>query len=288
MNNIVVIPNAVKDNDLAVTNTVVKKINCLGIKAYIEEKYSHLVCDAAGYTEFPKDAELIIVIGGDGSVIDASEYAIAYDLPILGVNLGRVGYLAELERNSLGELERLVRGDYIIEEKMLLTVQDANGIPLCNRYAVNDIVVSHDAYLGIADVRVEDHCGNVIDYRADGVILATPQGSTAYSLSSGGPVVAHDVDGILLTAVSPHSFFNRSVMFNSSESIRVTNLGTDSMHISIDGRCRGKLDTNEYCIITKSDKKIKMLAFEKNAMFSKLFKKMRILEDTENEKRQTN
>ena len=118
--------------------------------------------------------------------------------------------------------------------------------------------------------------------------MATPQGSTAYSLSSGGPIVAHDVDGILLTAVSPHSFFNRSVMFNSSEVIKITNLGMDPIHISIDGRCRGNLDTNEYCTVFKSEKKIKMLAFEKNAMFSKLFKKMRILEDKRDEKRQTN
>ena len=104
--------------------------------------------------------------------------------------------------------------------------------------------------------------------------------STAYSLSAGGPVLAHDVDGILLTPVCPHSFFDRSVLFNSGERIRVTNLGDDVLNVSVDGRALMRLGYGEDCTVFKSDRALRMLSFSKNSMFKRLFKKMSLSEDT--------
>ena len=151
----------------------------------------------------------------------------------------------------------------------------------CGRYAVNDVAISRDGFLHIADLKIEDSIGNAVKLRADGVILSTPQGSTAYSFSSGGPIVAHDVESILLTPISSHSFFNRSVLFNSSDVIRVTNIGELSLNVSVDGRFVGALSSGESCEIKKAQSVFKILTFTKNSMFSSLFKKMRILGDIE-------
>ncbi|MBQ8372090.1 MAG: NAD(+)/NADH kinase [Clostridia bacterium] len=275
MKKAVIIPNANKDAGLAVSSAVVSRLLAGGITPYVK---AGIVLDGAvEYEVFPDDCDLIIVIGGDGSVIDASELSIENDVPILGVNLGKVGYLSEVEPSELDSLDKLLSGEYEISEKMLLEVVGAEDNR--HKYAVNDIVFSHSNYLGIAEFGLSDSIGNQINYRADGVIFSTPQGSTAYSLSAGGPVVAHDVDGILVTPVCPHSFFNRSVMFNSGEVITVCNYSDDTLNISIDGRLGITIEKDGVCSVKRSEKSLKMLTFSKNSMFSNLFRKMKIMED---------
>lgn len=277
MKNLVVIPNLNKDVTLSVTDAVVNRLLGLGFNVYIN---SSVGCKAEGvtlYDELPENMDLMVVIGGDGSVIDASAIAIERDVPILGVNLGRLGYLTEVEKDEISTLDGLLSGEYSIIEKMLLEVDHSDG-SRCERYAVNDITV-RESSLCIADIKIEDSIENVVKLRADGVILSTPQGSTAYSFSAGGPILAHDVEGILLTPISAHSFFNRSVLFNSSEVIRVTNVGNLPLNISMDGRTVGALAPKEHCNIRRAPRNVKILTFKKNSMFSSLFKKMRILGD---------
>ena len=279
MKNIVIIPNLNKDVGLKVTHDVIERLGYIGANVYVSDDIC--VSDDAKvvkYRCFPKEAELIIVVGGDGSVIDASKYAVENNIPILGINLGKVGYLAELDTDKLDQLNQLESDDYTVTEKMLLEASKV-GEECFTRLAVNDVVVSHESYLGIADMKIEDSMGNCVKYRADGIILATPQGSTAYSLSGGGPIVAHDVESIVMTPVCPHSFFNRSVLFNSDDEISITNIGSADLNISIDGRCVGNLSASETCRIKKAGAVIKMITFSKNSMFSNLFKKMRLLED---------
>lgn len=279
MKNIVVIANPSKDVALELTDRVIKTLYESGMQVYISGDCNYDSEYITKYTDFPENADLIVVVGGDGSVIDASKYAIEHEIPMLGVNLGKVGYLAEVEQDDLSVLFRLNEGRYKISDKMLLEAEFGTSEKSVLTCAVNDIVVSHDTHLGISDFKVEDSVGNTVRYRADGVIFSTPQGSTAYSLSAGGPILAHDVESILMTPVSPHSFFNRSVLFNSSECIKVTNTSDTPMAISIDGRLRGVLHTGEICAVRKSSKAVKMLTFSENSMFSSLFKKMRIIGD---------
>lgn len=273
--NALIVPNTNKDADFAVSAAVVARLSDVGINAYTPQGVGiggATECDA-----FSAELELIIVIGGDGSVIDASEIAIERGLPLLGVNLGKVGYLSEVEPSELAVLDRLARGEYEINDRMLLEVDGTKNIR--HRYAVNDIVLSHSDYLGIAELELSDSVGNRIGYRADGIIFATPQGSTAYSLSAGGPLIAHDVEGILVTPVCPHSFFNRSVMFNSTEVLTVRNCSRDSLNISIDGRLGGSISTGEVCSVKRSDMHLRMITFSRNSMFSNLFRKMKIMEE---------
>ena len=279
MKNLVIIPNANKDKGFAVTDAVADKLISLGFFVYVNEHSGYTRDGVIAYKIFPDNIDLVLVIGGDGSVIDASGLAVEHDVPILGVNLGRMGYLTEVEVDGLSVLDKLVSNSYSITEKMLLEVYLENSETACERYAVNDVAISRDSLLHIADIKIEDSIGNIVKLRADGVILSTPQGSTAYSFSAGGPIVAHDVESILLTPVSPHSFFNRSVLFNSSEVIMVINDGELPLSISVDGRSVGSITSGASCKIKKSKKTVKMLTFTRNSMFSSLFKKMRILGD---------
>lgn len=282
MKNIVIIPNPTKDFGLSVTKKLIEKLVSYGLEVHIEKQYSNANLRRVNFYElFPHDAELIIVVGGDGSVIDASVTAISQNIPILGVNLGKVGYLSEVEPDNLDVLSGLLGEEYRIEEKLLLTVSCLkNGETFSSqRLAVNDVIISHDTFLGIADFRLENENGECVKYRADGMILSTPAGSTAYSLSAGGPIISHDIDSITATPICPHSFFNRSIVFKSTEKIKLKNESDTDLNVSVDGRYFLNLSKGDECIVKMSEKKLKMLTFNENNMFSTLFKKMRILED---------
>ena len=282
MKNIVIIPNMSKSKADEVVYLIVDKLVEMGLKLYSARKYEQYFSkNVEMYDEFPSCADLIIVVGGDGSVLDASVIAIEQDIPLIGVNLGKVGYLSEVEPDNLDIFKCLLTGEYAIEERMLLSLSVVTDTEerLVMRHAVNDVVVSHDSYLGIAGFKIENSKGESVKYRADGIIFATPSGSTAYSLSAGGPVVASNVETILVTPVCPHSFFNRSILFNASDSITLTNTGDGELNISIDGRNITKLSSGDKCRVSASEKKFKMLTFSEDNMFSTLFKKMRIMED---------
>ena len=282
MKNIVIIPNMSKSKADEVVYLIVDKLVEMGLKLYSARKYEQYFSkNVEMYDEFPSCVDLIIVVGGDGSVLDASVIAIEQDIPLIGVNLGKVGYLSEVEPDNLDLFKCLLTGEYAIEERMLLSLSVVTDTEerLVMRHAVNDVVVSHDSYLGIAGFKIENSKGESVKYRADGIIFATPSGSTAYSLSAGGPVVASNVETILVTPVCPHSFFNRSILFNASDSITLTNTGDGELNVSIDGRNITKLSSGDKCRVSASEKKFKMLTFSEDNMFSTLFKKMRIMED---------
>ena len=284
MKKIILVPNCIKDSELNLTKQVVKKLVSLGITPYVENNYSSLCAlGAVLYDDIPDDGELIIVIGGDGSVIDASLIAVENDLPLLGINLGKVGYLATVDPQDIDKLDNLISGDYLINEKMLLYSKkfssDGSEI-LCNRLAVNDVVICRGNNFGISDFRVENSFGDQVCYRADGVVISTPTGSTAYSLSAGGPVISHTLDSIVVTPICPHSFFNRAIVYGADEEIKVTNLGELALNVSIDGRLFCSLEKEECCVVYKENKKIKTMTFGESNLFTCLSKKIKLLHDT--------
>ena len=169
MKQIAIIPNLNKDAELKVSKNLADKLLSLGATVYIEEKYADFVSDdVKKFDVMPRCAELIIVVGGDGSVLDASVVAIERDIPVLGVNLGKVGYLSEVEPDNLDILSGIINGKYTIEEKMLLSVSHISGdkVVKSSRFAVNDVIVSHDTFLGIADFTLENGSGDFVKYRA--------------------------------------------------------------------------------------------------------------------------
>ena len=281
MKKIALVPNPTKDLGLLVTAKVADKLSGCGADVYMERTHADSGIIATYYDAFPNDIDLMIVIGGDGSVLDASVTAIELDIPVLGINLGKVGYLSEVETDNLDVLCRLFDGNYKISEKMLLEVSHVSGevVTKSKRFAVNDVIVSHNSFLGIAEFKLETSGADSVKYRADGIIFSTPQGSTAYSLSAGGPVVSHSVDCIVANPICPHSFFNRSIIFKSDEKMMLKNDGDAELNVSVDGRYFANVSSGEACIVGTASKKFKMITFNDDNMFSTLFRKMKILED---------
>ncbi len=282
MKSIVIIPNKLKDTDFLTSSKVAQFLASRGARVFVEAKYE---TDLLGYAtvcqSIPGEADLIVVIGGDGSIIDASIPALEHDLPVIGINLGNIGYLAEVEPSNIHQLDRLFTGDYKIEEKMLLSVDviRTDDRITSDRLALNDVIISHESYLGLAELSLTDSNGATVKYRADGLILSTPVGSTAYSLSAGGPILSHDIDSILATPICPHSFFNRSVIFNPSEQLVLCNNGKDTLNITVDGRLFAELGENERCVVKAANKRFRMLTFSSGNMFSTLFGKMKRYEN---------
>ncbi|MEG1773363.1 MAG: NAD(+)/NADH kinase, partial [Oscillospiraceae bacterium] len=164
--------------------------------------------------------DALIAIGGDGAIFHSAIDALRYSKPILGINSGRLGFLSQLEAGDLSPLERLKSGDYSIMNRMVLRVR-THGMADEVRYAINDVVMSRSHLGRIIDLEVR--CGDQLVgiYRADGLIFATPTGSTAYSLSAGGPIVDPSVESILMTPTCPHSLYNRSIVFSSDKRLSV-------------------------------------------------------------------
>ena len=283
MRRVTLVPNPTKDLELKITKRVIDKLKSLGFTPCLERRYDFLSELGIDFYDSPyTDSEFIIVIGGDGTVIDASSLALELDIPLLGVNLGKVGYLVEVDPNELDALDRLLSGDFIIEEKMLLSVEKHsldNSKTTSSRLAVNDVVVSHGNYLGITDFTVENQKEDHVRFRADGVIVSTPQGSTAYSLSAGGPIISHTLDCITVTPVCPHSFFNRAIVYGAEEKIKISNCAETVVNVSIDGRLFATLEKDEYCVVEKSEKRMKMITLGESNVFSTLSKKIKSMQD---------
>ena len=281
MKRIFIVTNPNKDVDYAVTKKTADFLQSHGAEIFMFSSEERSNIHGCIYTaDYPDGIDLVIVIGGDGSFIDAAVYSERSDAAIIGVNLGKVGYLNEIEPDEIESLAKIFSNEYKIVTKMLLEVlvEDKNGSSSLERLAVNDVVISNQEHLEISDFVVYSKDGGV-RYRADGAVISTPQGSTAYSLSAGGPVVSHDAGAIILTPIAPHSFFNRSIVFGENELIKVKNTSSKSLNISVDGRLVHELMPSAKITVRSSNKKLKVMTFKDNNMFSNLFSKMQILED---------
>lgn len=187
-------------------------------------------------TDLLRRCDVAIAIGGDGTIIHTAKCAAAFNKPVLGINSGRLGFTAGLELSELSELSRLIQGDYDIEERMLLdiTVDGENGT---ERYsALNEAVISRGALSRMIEVSVKNGEKPVSTYQADGVIVATPTGSTAYSLSAGGPIVDTALRCLLLTPVCPHSLHSRPYIFEQDAVLTLTPERSEAaVYVTVDG-----------------------------------------------------
>ncbi len=284
MRNFVIMPNAYKDPDYTVTRRVIKELLRIGGRIFLSDELRSKVYlrDIHYYSgEIPEEAEMILVIGGDGSVLDAAVYAIGADLPLLGINLGRLGYLAEMDVDEISELSRLISGDYEVREHITFAislVRDGEEMHLV-RQAVNDVVISQGESDGLSDILIDDGAGNHLSYLADGVIVATPLGSTAYSLAAGGPVIDASLHAICVTPICAHSLFSRSVLFPATYTITLKNCSAreGTMRLSVDGADTYTLAPGEYAKISRSKKPLRMITLKKQSALGVLCRKMQLL-----------
>ena len=219
--------NLTREHAFDVTTEVIRQLHALGASVLMEQgmtgAFGNLPVRFLPAEEAWAQCDLFIAIGGDGTFIHAAHDAARYDKEILGINAGNLGFLAGLEKTELPLLRNLIDGNYSIDRRMMLCVEhtDARG-RMEKYYCLNDAVFARGLSLRMCDITVDCDGKRVNDYFADGLIFATPTGSTAYSLSAGGPVVDPTIETVLITPICTHSLFARSLLFRPEKTFRVT------------------------------------------------------------------
>lgn len=243
MKTIGIYPNTVNDIDFLGT---AKVIDALRGKARImmheslEEQLSASLGDGVSdAVDFVEDGELysvpeaMVVLGGDGTIIKAARQCAPGKIPLLGINLGRIGYMAELELDELHLLERLCDGDYTVESRMMIEAELGDK----RIFALNEVVLGGESVFRI--VEIELYCdGNLVNcYRADGLIASTPTGSTAYSMSAGGAVVDPRLEALLITPICSHSLSATPLVFSAESELKIKNvtMREEKLYINADG-----------------------------------------------------
>lgn len=283
MKNFFLIPNPVKDKDFSVTSAVASFLHEKGCVLFAEKQYAERLTNVVDCEdgEIPSCVEALIVLGGDGSVIHAAPIALEKNLPIVGINLGYLGYLTVIEPDHLEKLSLLLEAEPESRSHIVLNVRifKQNG-KIIEQTAINDVVVGRDNEFSMADISLTDVTSDhlSLNYRADGLIVCTPLGSTAYSLSAGGPIVDSAVDAFCVTPICPHSFFSRSILFTSKTILRLTNESRRNLPhaVNIDGRNKHTLLPGEFVEISVSEKKLSFLCAGSHGVLDALRRKMLI------------
>jgi NAD+ kinase len=231
--------------------------------------------------DLPHACDLVVILGGDGTLIGmAGRIAQAgTSVPILGVNFGSLGFLTEIQLPELHDsLESVLDGDAAIDERMMLrarTLRD-NDV-FADRLVVNDVVITKAALSRIIDLSVSIGDELVMQVRADGLIVATPTGSTAYNLAAGGPIVHPAVDALLLTPIAPHMLTNRPVVLPGSSEVRVEPMmnGAEEVYVTFDGQSGHPLETDDVIEITRAERPLRLVRAPRRTYFDVLRQKLK-------------
>ncbi len=221
-----------------------------------------------------KDVDLIAVFGGDGTILTVVDFAMTYNIPILAINTGKVGFLSSLESDELEKAIDLIKNNDCFEKRSVMKVR-IDGVKY---YALNEVVVERridgTSKSEVASLNLELN-GNFVDkYIADGIILSTPTGSTAYSLSAGGSILTPDINAFLATPICSHSLHIKPLVYNDSMVAKVTiNEGSTKCAVYVDGKFISKLKTNQSIEVSKSKRFVKFYKTESN-FFEKLLVKL--------------
>ncbi len=233
-------------------------------------------------SRIPRDTECILVVGGDGTLLRAARNMAIYNIPLIGINTGHVGYLCELEEDkAIDAIRRLLTGeDYLVEKRMLLSggfVREDGSME--ERIALNDIVIHRCGGLQVMDIVVSVNGEYLNTYSADGIIIATPTGSTAYSMSAGGPIVDPKAQLLLVTPISPHTLNAKSIVLSAEDEITIEVLARnqgqeEKAEVSFDGAAVGALAAGEQIMVKKSESCTRILKLSRLSFLEKLREKL--------------
>ncbi len=232
--------------------------------------------------DLPRESDLIVVLGGDGSLIGmAGRIAEAgVDVPIVGVNFGNLGFLTEI---TLGELYQslasVLDGTAEVEERMMLRARTLRGGQVqAERLALNDVVVTKGALSRIIELSVAIGGQPVMRVRADGLIIASPTGSTAYNLAAGGPILHPEVDALLMTPIAPHMLTNRPIVLPGSSEVRIQpafNGSNDEMFVTFDGQSGHALESDDIICVSRADRPLRLIRASNRTYFDVLREKLK-------------
>ena len=235
------------------------------------------------FTYLPMDeaygaVDAVIVLGGDGTILESSRRSAPFETPVLGLNLGRLGYMAELEMSEIGELSRMVAGEYSLERRSMLNIEliNSEGVVRQSEYALNDAVLSNGSISRVVDLELYEGGVHIANYRSDGMIIATPTGSTAYSLSAGGAIVDPRLNCLCVTPICPHSLYARPIIFPDSACIEIKNVcpREKTLFLTVDGRVNYEISIGERVRITRSPLYTSFIRIKDCSFYTRLRQKM--------------
>lgn len=276
-----IIVNTSKDRDLKVTSSITK---------WLEEKsceviVSKIIADELkrpelGYsqTEMYKQCDFVIVLGGDGTLLGAARQILWLQTPILGINMGHLGFITEVEKNDIYIcLEKILNKQYKLEDRMMLeavVIKEEKKVETF--YCLNDVGITRGTLTRMVKLKTFVNDSYIDTYYGDGLLVSTPTGSTAYSLSAGGPIISPDVKVILLTPVCPHSLSSRSLVVSDEDTIKIEIIDNyQDVHLTADGQQGYKLRNGDRVIIKKAPFFAKLIKVSNRNFYDVLRTKLR-------------
>lgn len=289
------------DRFLLITNQIKdpQGIHTKRIQEYLRARGAETVCaterfcqaqtspgdDENRFAQSVRESQCVLVLGGDGTLLQAARDTFGMDIPLLGINLGTLGYLAEADMQDVEQmLDKLLQDQYVREERMMLegTIYretDNTEKSLRDAYALNDIVVSRCGSLQILTLRIFVNGQFLNAYSADGIIIATPTGSTGYNMSAGGPIVEPGASLLLMTPICPHTLNTRSIVLAPEDEVRIEiPQGRDgqlqTVEANFDGSHKITLQTGDSILIRRASKTVGFLKLGSESFLTVLHKKM--------------
>lgn len=277
MKTVGLIPRLAKEEAAGLAREMVRWLEARGYQALVESEAGVSGVPTAPGSDIAASADLLVVLGGDGTLIHAAGLCNQREVPILGVNLGTLGFLTEVPRErAFPLLEKALAGSLDVSRRLMLSVEVRHGEKVLLSGAVlNDAVISKNALSRLATLKVTVDGRPATEYEADGLIVATPTGSTAYSLSADGPIVLPTLDAILLTPICPHTLTQRPLVLPASSQVKVRLTSPGEMFVTLDGSLGRPLELGEEVWVSPAPQRTLILRNPEVDQFAILRQKLR-------------
>lgn len=275
-----IIPNMEKDKDLILTENITKWLIEKKAGVMLNKNIATLIAKPElGFNneELFEGTDVIIVLGGDGTLLNIARQSASYNVPLFGINLGHLGFLTEVEAEDMYlALEKLISGEYEIERRMMLEATvEKDSIQLEKSIALNDVGITKGPFSRIISLGIYINDNFVDLYSADGIVISSPTGSTAYSLSAGGPIVSPDVKVLIITPICPHTLHSRSIVVSNEDvvKIEVCKNNTEVM-LTLDGQQGYKVKSGDIVTVRQSQYYTNLVKLKGRSFFQVLRQKM--------------
>ncbi|MCK4224516.1 MAG: NAD(+)/NADH kinase [candidate division Zixibacteria bacterium] len=278
MKSLGIIANIKKELTKGVVEEIIGWASENKVEVFIGEELTPLIGQKEKFSPREKlweVSEVLISLGGDGTMLASARAVGEHKIPILGINLGGVGFLTEINSNDLqNTLNKLKKGDYFIEKRMVLETE-VEGVKKLDQYALNDVVIDKGevARLFLLHLYLQDEF--ICSYSADGLIISTPTGSTAYSLAAGGPIINPRMNAIIVSPICPHTLASRPIVFSENETLKVVvELSSREAVLTIDGQVAFGLKSGSSVLVRKAKHSVNLIKFRDRSFYEILRRKL--------------
>ncbi|MDN3504072.1 MAG: NAD(+)/NADH kinase [Rhabdochlamydiaceae bacterium] len=272
MNIALLVSYAVQKEAHSIVETIVDFLKKRNVTLFVEEEHSDTFGLNPMSSPNKQDLDFLISLGGDGTILAYAHDHLESDIPILGINIGHLGFMADIPVSDIeNSLEDLLNGEYVIEKRLILKGTCKGQ----THYAINDFVIHRARNPSLVEMNIHVDGLYLNTFEADGMILATPNGSTAYSLAAGGPILTPGLEAIVLTPISPHTISNRPLVLSSESKIEIKYQShAEPIEVISDGLARIELATNETVTIERSNKNFKLVNLKRRDFYTTLRTKL--------------